>query len=50
MVAVETPKVRTISILGMPQSTAASTRNLKCFEYAFILPTSHEAQLLGKLL
>jgi hypothetical protein len=50
MVARETPKVRTISFLGVPQSTAASARKLKSFEYAFILPASHEPQLLCKLL
>jgi hypothetical protein len=50
MVARETPKVQTITFLGVPQSTAAGTRNLKSFEHAFILPASHEAQLLRRLL
>ena len=50
MVATETPKRRTISLRGVPRSTAASTRNLRSFEYAFIPGASHIDQSLRNLL
>ena len=46
MVGNETPKVSATSLRGIPRSTAASTRNLKSFEYAFMLRVSHADQFL----
>jgi hypothetical protein len=36
MVGIDTEKVLAISSLGLPASTAASTLNLRSFEYGFI--------------
>jgi hypothetical protein len=44
--AKETPKRRTICALGVPRSTAASTLNLRSFEYAFIAVALHAAHSL----
>src|SRR5215212_3169123 len=44
MVGSETPKTRATSFLGMPRSTAASTFNLRSFEYGFMPEVSHPDQ------
>src|ERR671912_434874 len=36
MVGIDTEKVLTTSCLGLPESTAASTLNLRSFEYGFM--------------
>jgi hypothetical protein len=44
MVGSETPKTCATSFRSMPRSTAASTFNLRSFEYGFMPKVSHPDQ------